>query len=269
MVAFPDPGDDASVQAVGAASGYEIIPAAAGRYEIQHAIDSVFGPAVPMLHAEDRDVHPVEDEVEGTHVNDLLVKVLEQQGSDLHLTVGSPPVIRVHGELQPVEGIDRLSGSEIREMIYAILTQKQREKFENELELDCSYSLPGQEPVPGQRVPAARQRRCCDAGHPLRDRALRRLGRAATVRTFAELPRGLVLVTGPTGSGKSTTLASLIDIVNREKALHIMTVEDPIEFLHQHKRAVVNQREVGEDTKSFAEALAPCAAPGPRRHPGR
>ena len=91
VVAFPDPGDDASVQAVGAATGYEIIPAAAGRYEIQHAIDSVFGPAVPTLNAHNRDVNPVEDEVEGTHVNDLLVKVLEQHGSDLHLTAGSPP----------------------------------------------------------------------------------------------------------------------------------------------------------------------------------
>ena len=255
VVAFPDPSDDAAVQAVGAASGYEIIPAAAGRYEIQHAIDSVFGPASPSLAAHDRDVNPVEDEVEGTHVNDLLIKVLEQRGSDLHLTAGSPPVIRVHGELRPVEGIDKLSGSEIREMIYAILTQKQREKFENDLELDCSYSLPGKSRF---RVNVFLQRDNVGAvmrAIPYEVVPFDNLGVPATVRQFAELPRGLVLVTGPTGSGKSTTLASLIDIVNREKALHIMTVEDPIEFLHQHKRSVVNQREVGEDTKSFAEAL--------------
>ena len=254
VVAFPDPGDDAAVQAVGAATGYEIIPAAAGRYEILHAIDSVFGPASPSLSAHG-DVDPVEDEVEGTHVNDLLIKVLEQHGSDLHLTAGSPPVIRVHGELQPVKGIEKLSGSQIREMIYAILTQKQREKFENDLELDCSYSLPGKSRF---RVNVFLQRDNVGAvmrAIPYEIVPFDDLGIPATVRSFADLPRGLVLVTGPTGSGKSTTLASLIDIVNREKALHIMTVEDPIEFLHQHKRAVVNQREVGEDTKSFAEAL--------------
>jgi twitching motility protein PilT len=256
VVAFPDPGDDAAVQAVGQATGYEIVPAAAGRYEIQHAIDSVFGPAVPSLGgAGEGDANPVEDEVEGIHVNDLLKKVLDQRGSDLHLTAGSPPVIRVHGDLQPVEGIEALSGSQIREMIYAILTQKQREKFENELELDCSYSLPGRSRF---RVNVFLQRDNVGAVMrtiPYEIVPFDNLGVPDTVRAFAELPRGLVLVTGPTGSGKSTTLASLIDIVNREKAVHIMTVEDPIEFLHQHKRAVVNQREVGEDTKSFAEAL--------------
>ena len=254
VVAFPDPGDDRAVTAVGEATGYEIVPAAAGRYEIQHAIDSVFGPAVPSLDQE-RGVHPAEDEVEGLHVNDLLKLVLDQRGSDLHLTAGSPPVIRVHGELRPVEGVDALSGSQIREMIYAVLTQKQREKFENELELDCSYSLPGRSRF---RVNVFLQRDNVGAVMrtiPYEIVPFDNLGVPATVRSFAELPRGLVLVTGPTGSGKSTTLASLIDIVNREKAVHIMTVEDPIEFLHQHKRAVVNQREVGEDTKSFAEAL--------------
>ncbi len=254
VVAFPDPGDDAAVQAVGQATGYEVVPAAAGSYEIQHAIDSVFGPAVPALQP-DAEVDPAEAEVEGIHVNDLLKKVLEQHGSDLHLTAGSPPVIRVHGELRPVDGIDALSGSEIREMIYAILTQKQREKFENELELDCSYSLPGRSRF---RVNVFLQRDNVGAVMrtiPYDIVPFDNLGVPSTVRGFADLPRGLVLVTGPTGSGKSTTLASLIDIVNREKAVHIMTVEDPIEFLHQHKRAVVNQREVGEDTKSFAEAL--------------
>jgi twitching motility protein PilT len=256
VVAFPDPGDHAAVQAVGQATGYEIVPAAAGRYEIQHAIDAVFGPAVPALDTTgERDANPVEDEVEGIHVNDLLKKVLEQRGSDLHLTAGSPPVIRVHGELTPVDGIDTLSGSQIREMIYAILTQKQREKFENELELDCSYSLPGQSRF---RVNVFLQRDNVGAvmrAIPYEIVPFDNLGVPDTVKAFADLPRGLILVTGPTGSGKSTTLASLIDIVNREKAVHIMTVEDPIEFLHQHKRAVVNQREVGEDTKSFAEAL--------------
>ncbi len=219
VVAFPDPGDDAAVQAVGAATGYEVVPAAAGRYEIQHAIDSVFGPVSPKLRAGEGggDQNPVEDEVEGLHVNDLLKKVLEQDGSDLHLTAGSPPVIRVHGELRPVEGIDALSGSQIREMIYAVLTQKQREKFENELELDCSYSLPGQSRF---RVNVFLQRDNVGAVMrtiPYEIVPFDNLGVPDQVRSFADLPRGLVLVTGPTGSGKSTTLASLIDIVNRRE----------------------------------------------------
>ncbi|MBM3675682.1 MAG: PilT/PilU family type 4a pilus ATPase [Actinobacteria bacterium] len=254
VVAFPDPGDDGAVQAVGAASGYEIVPAAAGRYEIQHAIDSVFGPDAPTLDAPgSRREEP--EMPEGIHVNELLELVIQQKGSDLHLTAGSPPVIRVHGELRLVEGVDRLNGSDIREMVYAILTQKQREKFENELELDCSYTLPGKSRF---RVNVFLQRDsvgCVMRAIPYEIVDFDVLGLPSSVKAFAELPRGLVLVTGPTGSGKSTTLASLVDIINRDKSLHIMTVEDPIEFLHSHKRAVVNQREVGEDTRSFAEAL--------------
>ena len=154
-------------------------------------------------------------------------------------------------------------------MIYAILTQKQRERFEDDLELDTSHSMPG---VGRFRVNVFLQRdssaRSCGSS-PIEIMPLETLGLPASVRQFAELPRGLVLVTGPTGSGKSTTLASLVDIINRTKPCHIMTVEDPIEFLHEHKTAVVNQREVGEDTHSFAEALKHVAAPGPRRHPRR
>jgi twitching motility protein PilT len=254
VVAFTDPGDDIAVQEVGSASGYEIVPAAAGRYEILNAIDSVYGthpdaPAIPEPRAED------DTAADGIHVNELLETVLALHGSDLHLTAGSPPVIRVHGELRPVEGHDKLNGSEIREMLYAILTQKQREKFENELELDCSYTLPGRSRF---RVNVFLQRDSVGAvmrAIPYEIVGLDQLGLPSSIRQFADLPRGLILVTGPTGSGKSTTLASLVDIINQEKALHIMTVEDPIEFLHTHKRAVVNQREVGEDTHSFAEAL--------------
>jgi twitching motility protein PilT len=255
VVAFADPGDDAAVQAIGTATGYEIIPAAAGRYEILNAIDSVYGPdrtGAPSLH----DPEPgLGEEPEGLHVNELLTMLLDQKGSDLHLTAGSPPVIRVHGELRPVPGVDPINGSEIREMIYAILTQKQRERFENDLELDCSYTLPGKSRF---RMNVFLQRDSVGAvlrAIPYEIVDFDQLGLPESVKQFAELPRGLVLVTGPTGSGKSTTLASLVDIVNRTKALHIMTVEDPIEFLHNHKRAVVNQREVGEDTHSFAEAL--------------
>src|SRR4051794_27969313 len=259
VVAFVDPGDDAAVQAVGSATGYEIIPAAAGRYEIANALDSVFGPdrsSAPSLHEPAGSAATVEDEdPESLHVNELLQMLLAQRGSDLHLTAGSPPVIRINGELRPVQGVDPINGSDIREMIYAILTQKQRERFENELELDCSYTLPGRSRF---RMNVFLQRDSVGAvlrAIPYEIVNFDQLGLPPSVKQFAELPRGLVLVTGPTGSGKSTTLASLVDIINREKALHIMTVEDPIEFLHTHKRAVVNQREVGEDTHSFSEAL--------------
>jgi twitching motility protein PilT len=255
VVAFADPGDDSAVQAVGTATGYEIIPAAASRYEIMHAIDSVFGPDRSSAPSLDDSAPALGEEPEGLHVNELLAMLLELKGSDLHLTAGSPPVIRVHGELRVVPDVEPINGSEIREMIYAILTQKQRERFENDLELDCSYTLPGKSRF---RMNVFLQRDSVGAvlrAIPYEIVDFDELGLPASVKQFAELPRGLVLVTGPTGSGKSTTLASLVDIVNRTKALHIMTVEDPIEFLHTHKRAVVNQREVGEDTHSFAEAL--------------
>jgi twitching motility protein PilT len=256
VVAFADPGDDSAVQAVGTATGYEVIPAAASRYEILHAIDSVFGPDRSSAPSLERPQEPeLGEEPEGLHVNELLAMLLELKGSDLHLTAGSPPVIRVHGELRVVPDVEAINGSDIREMIYAILTQKQRERFENDLELDCSYTLPGKSRF---RMNVFLQRDSVGAvlrAIPYEIVDFDALGLPPSVKQFAELPRGLVLVTGPTGSGKSTTLASLVDIVNRTKALHIMTVEDPIEFLHTHKRAVVNQREVGEDTHSFAEAL--------------
>jgi twitching motility protein PilT len=163
--------------------------------------------------------------------------------------------VRVHGDLRPVPELPELNGSQIRQMVYSILTQKQREKFENELELDTSYALPGKGRF---RVNVFLQRDsvgCVMRAIPYDVVDFDALGVPPAVKTWAYLPRGLVLVTGPTGSGKSTTLASLIDIVNRERSVHIMTVEDPIEFLHTHKRSLINQREVGEDTHSFAAAL--------------
>ena len=163
--------------------------------------------------------------------------------------------MRVHGDLERLEGIRRSRRAALRGMIYAILTQKQREKFENELELDTSYSLPGRGRF---RVNVFLQRDSVGAvfrAIPYEIVDFDRSGCRRPCRPGPTCPRGLVLVTGPTGSGKSTTLASLIDIVNRERSVHIMTVEDPIEFLHPHKRCIVNQREVGEDTHSFAEAL--------------
>ncbi len=253
VVAFAEPGDDVAVAAIGRATGYEVVAAVADRAELERAIAMVYGAAAQQV------LGPPElggamgpDDV---HVNDLLERVITMRGSDLHLSAGSHPVVRVHGELQPLTDLPLLNGSQIRQMVYSIISQKQREKFEANLELDTSYTLPGRSRF---RLNVFLQRDsvgCVMRAIPYEIVEFDGLGVPAAVRQFAYLPRGLVLVTGPTGSGKSTTLASLIDIVNREKAVHIMTVEDPIEFLHQHKRALVNQREVGEDTQSFANAL--------------
>jgi twitching motility protein PilT len=189
------------------------------------------------------------------HVDDILRRVVELGGSDLHLTAGCHPVIRLRGELAPLTEYPVLDGKGIRELLYAVITQKQRERFEDELELDTSHSIPG---VGRFRVNVLLQRDAVGSVMrviPHEIVPLGALGVPDTVANFATLQRGLVLVTGPTGSGKSTTLASLIDLINTSRPVHIMTVEDPIEFLHHHKRAVVNQREVGEDTHSFANAL--------------
>jgi twitching motility protein PilT len=257
VVAFAEPADDEAVAAIGHATTYEIIPAVADRAELARAIDMIYGPAseqpegapvTTVFVGEDGDV----DEI---HINDLLELVIQWGGSDLHLTSGSPPVIRVHGDLRPIAEIGILNGSQIRQMVFSILTQKLRERFEDELELDTSYSLPGRGRF---RVNVFLQRDavgCVMRAIPYEIVDFDKLGIPPAVKPWAYLPRGLVLVTGPTGSGKSTTLASLIDIVNRERSVHIMTVEDPIEFLHNHKRSLINQREVGEDTHSFANAL--------------
>ena len=184
-----------------------------------------------------------------------LTELISRGGSDLHLTAGIPPAVRVHGELEHLAGYPVCEPDMLRNALYSIMTQKQREAFENELELDMSYTLPGQGRF---RVNVFQQRESIGSVMrmiPFEIKPLEDLGVPAQVSNFAFMPRGLVLVTGPTGSGKSTTLASIIDIINRERASHIMTVEDPIEFLHSHKKSVVNQRELGTDTHSFAQAL--------------
>jgi twitching motility protein PilT len=188
-------------------------------------------------------------------INELLETVMEKGASDLHVTAGAPPVIRLHGVLHPMEDQPRLMPDQIRRMVYGILTQKQRERLEADLELDLSYALPGKARF---RVNVYFQRDALGAAFrmiPFEIKPIQDLGLPPHIADLARLPRGLVLVTGPTGSGKSTTLASLVDIVNSERPCHIMTVEDPIEFLHRHKTAVVNQRELGQDTHSFANAL--------------
>jgi twitching motility protein PilT len=188
-------------------------------------------------------------------VPELLERTIERGASDLHLTTGSHPILRINGSLVRLEEYPTLMPEQLQRMVYSILTQKQRERLEQDLELDLSYSLPGKGRF---RVNVYFQRDALGAAFrmiPFEIRTIDDLGLPKQVEDFARLPRGLVLVTGPTGSGKSTTLASLVDVVNTEKDLHIMTVEDPIEFLHRHKKSVINQREVGHDTHSFSAAL--------------
>jgi twitching motility protein PilT len=195
------------------------------------------------------------EQTEAVAIMELLEVVLERGASDLHITSGTPPTIRVHGSLQRLDQYPKLTPEELQRMIYSILAQKQRERLEQELELDVSYSLPGKARF---RVNVYFQRDALGAAFrliPFEIKSIEDLGLPMQIEEFARLPRGLVLVTGPTGSGKSTTLASLVDVINEERDVHIMTVEDPIEFLHRHKRALVNQREVGHDTTSFAQAL--------------
>ncbi len=189
------------------------------------------------------------------NITELLIHMMELGASDLHITSGAEPMIRLNGGLRPIEGQAKLTPAVIQRVIYAMLTQRQREKFEENLELDIAYSVPGKARF---RVNVYRQREAVGAAFrliPYEIKPLEALGIPPAVNNFAGLPRGMVLVTGPTGSGKSTTLAALVDLANRTRNDHIMTVEDPIEFLHRHKKCMVNQREVGEDTHSFAAAL--------------
>ncbi len=188
-------------------------------------------------------------------LDELLMKQVSMGASDLHLTSGAAPMVRLDGSLRALEGYPPLNAEGLQRSLYSILTQRQREKFEADLELDFAYAVRGQARF---RVNMYFQRDSVGAAFrviPYEIKPLDTLGLPPVVGNFAGLPRGLVLVTGPTGSGKSTTLASIIDLANRTRAEHIMTVEDPIEFLHRHKMALVNQREVGEDTHSFGNAL--------------
>jgi twitching motility protein PilT len=189
------------------------------------------------------------------HIDELLEHCLQMGGSDLHLAAGAAPTVRVNGLLVAIDGYATLRGDLIQELVFSILDQRKIDSFLNELELDTSYSIPGKSRF---RMNVFRQRGSIGAvlrTIPFHIPEFDSLHMPAVIRTFAQLPRGLVLVTGPTGSGKSTTLAALLDIINRTKAVHILACEDPIEFLYGHKKAIVNQREIGEDTKSYASAL--------------
>ena len=188
-------------------------------------------------------------------IHQLLKFMVDSSGSDLHVTTNSPPQIRVHGRLQPIEGTKPLSAAETKQLCYSILTDQQKHKFEESLELDLSFGIKG---LARFRANIFYQRGAVAGAFrtiPYEIRGFSELGVPPIVERLAEKPRGLILVTGPTGSGKSTTLASMIDKVNRERHEHIVTIEDPVEYLHPHKSCVVNQREIGADTFSFKNAL--------------
>jgi twitching motility protein PilT len=188
-------------------------------------------------------------------IDTLLEQVTERNASDLHLTAGSPPVVRVRGQLSALEGVDPLTAEDTRELLYRILSTEQQKLLEIGRQLDFSHAVPG---VARFRVNVYFQRDSIGAAFRLVPTMIKsgaELGLPEVLRELAVRPRGLVLITGPTGSGKSTTLATMIDEVNRTRSLHILTIEDPIEFLHEHKRCIVNQREIGADATGFSEAL--------------
>ena len=192
--------------------------------------------------------------IDDAHIDDLLRAMVDKGSSDLHVAVGIPPIIRVDGELIPIP-FEKVLPQDAQRLIYEILTDEQIQRFETELELDFSYQL--------ARMARFRVNVFRDKGNvalafrqiPQKVPTLKELGLPPVLEELTQLPRGLVLVTGPTGSGKSTTLAAMINQINTDSSRHIITIEDPIEYLHQHKMSVINQREVGLDTKMFKNAL--------------
>src|SRR5205807_426994 len=187
-------------------------------------------------------------------LSDLLKTMLEMSGSDLHLTTNSPPQVRVHGHLVPLD-MPALAPSDTKQLAYSVLTDAQKHRFEDSLELDFSFGLKGLARFRGnifnQRGAVAAVFRVI----PFEIKSFDQLALPAVLARLCDKPRGLILVTGPTGSGKSTTLAAMLDKINSERHEHIITIEDPIEFVHPHKKCLVNQREVHADTHSFANSL--------------
>src|SRR5579872_1931665 len=187
-------------------------------------------------------------------LSDLLKKMLELNGSDLHISTNSPPQVRVHGHLQPLD-MPVLTPNETKQLCYSVLTDSQKHRFEEHLELDFSFGLKGLARFRGNLF----NQRGATGGVfrviPFEIKSFQQLNLPPVMAKLCERPRGLVLVTGPTGSGKSTTLAAMIDKINTDRHDHIITIEDPIEFVHPNKNCLVNQREVHADTKSFSDAL--------------
>jgi twitching motility protein PilT len=187
--------------------------------------------------------------------SDVLRQMVETRSSDVHITPGFPPAMRDKGKIRPLEGFPVLNAQQTREVVYGILNDDQRKRFENNQQLDFAYAIPG---VARFRVNCFFQRGTVSAAFrlvPQEIPALDSLGVPQVLRDLCEKPRGFVLVTGPTGSGKSTTLAAMIDAINSGHQDHILTIEDPIEFLHTHKSSIVNQREIGSDAVDFSLGL--------------
>lgn len=188
-------------------------------------------------------------------LSDLLKRMVDTGGSDLHITTNSPPRIRVHGELNPCEDLPVLSSAETKQLAYSVLTDAQKHRFEETLELDFSFGIKNIARFRGNLF----NQRGATAGVfrviPFEIKTFEQLQLPNVLRRLCEKPRGLILVTGPTGSGKSTTLATMLDLINQTRHEHMITIEDPIEFIHPHKKCLVNQREVHSDTQSFANAL--------------
>src|SRR5881398_2079084 len=188
-------------------------------------------------------------------IDALLERMVARNASDLHITVGTPPAMRVHGVLERYEDVPDLSPEDTHQMLYRILSTEQQKVLEINRQIDFAHSIPG---LARFRVNVFFQRETLGAAFrliPTDIKTLEELGIPPSLHALTDKPRGLVLVTGPTGSGKSTTLAALIDEINRKRSEHILTIEDPVEFVHRHKRCIVNQREIGPDAPSFAEAL--------------
>src|SRR5690606_16340311 len=188
------------------------------------------------------------------NLHQLLRAMIEKGASDMHLTTGAPPLLRIDGQIIPLK-LDALSAVDTKQLCYSVLTEEQKIEFEKRKELDLSFGVKN---LSRYRANIFMQRGAVSGAFraiPFKILTFEELGLPPVVPELAIKPRGLVLVTGPTGSGKTTTLASIIDRINTERRSHIMTIEDPIEYLHSHNRSVVNQRELGSDAHSFKDAL--------------
>src|SRR5436189_2679993 len=188
-------------------------------------------------------------------IDDLLEQMVALNASDLHITVGAHPVVRVRGQLEPLQDVPALTADTMQQLLYRVLSTEQQKQLEINRQIDFAHSIPG---LARFRVNVYWQRECLGGAFrliPTEIKTLEELGIPSSLHVLTDRPRGLVLVTGPTGSGKSTTLAALIDEINRKRAEHILTIEDPIEFVHRHKRCIVNQREIGVDATGFGQAL--------------
>lgn len=264
LVVMEDPGDEQTVAELEAMLGSPLLPAVAVRDDLLRIIDQIYGAAKNddtwvaeegAVEADPTATAEVPSAPRGLQLDDLLDRVMRMGGSDLHLSVGAPPAVRVQGELRRMDNAAPLNGSEVRRLVLGMLTQRQRDRFLEEGELATSHAIPGRGRF---RVSAFVQRdsvgavlRLVPADIP----SAEDLGLPEEVVEWTDHRKGLVLVCGPHGSGTSTTMAALVDRINRARACHILTVEQPIEFLHQHRVAIVNQREVGEDTASFESGL--------------